>query len=127
MNRTELATIRSLTGWVAFYLLTLGSAAALSLTASLPHLLRSGLMLLPLIPALGILVWQVRVLRRMDEMQARHQLVAVAWAFAGTAVFSVAYALLEVAGWPHLPMFAVWLLMLSLWVGCSWAQRVRYR
>jgi hypothetical protein len=127
MNRTELATIRSLTGWVVLYLLTLGGAAALSLTTSLPQRLSSGIMLLPLIPALGILIWQVSVFRRMDETQARHQLVAVAWAFAGTAVFSVAYALLEVAGWPHLPMFVMWLLMLSLWVGCSWAQRFRFR
>jgi ethanolamine transporter EutH len=84
-------------------------------------------MLLPLIPAFGILAWQVRMFRKMDEMQARHQLLAVVWAFAGTAAFSIAYALLEVVGWPRLPMFAIWMLMLSLWILSSWTQRIRYR
>jgi hypothetical protein len=126
MNAARLQTIRTLTGWVALYLVTLGVTSTLILTGSLQQPLKSIVMLLPLLPALGILLWQVRIFRQMDEMQTKHQLLAVAWAFAGTALFSIAYALLEIAGWPHLPMFAVWLVMLSLWVACSWVQRVRY-
>ncbi len=120
------AMVVSLGIWVGTYALSL--ALALFLAFRTPSLgLRSAVMLLPLLPAVGILLWQVRTFQRMDEMQSRHQLLAVAWAFAGTAIFVIGYSLMEVAGWPHLPMFAVWLVMLTFWVASIWLQRFRYR
>ncbi|MEA1674025.1 hypothetical protein [Nitrospirillum sp. BR 11163] len=44
------------------------------------------------------------------------QLVAIGFAFAGTALLTFTYGFLEVAGFPRLSMFMVWPLMVLLLV-----------
>ncbi len=77
---------------------------------------RDLLALSPMLPA-GLMVWvMLRQLRRMDELQRRVQLEALAMAFAGTAFISLSYGFLEGLGYPRLSMFVVWPLMAALWM-----------
>lgn len=83
--------------------------------------------LAPMIPAAGV-CWAVyRQLGRMDELQRRVQLEAFAFAFAGTALLTFSYGFLETAGYPRLPMFAVWPLMATLWMIGGIVSSRRYR
>ncbi len=71
--------------------------------------------LLPMAPAAGICWAILRQLHRMDELQRRMQLEALAFAFAGTALVTFSYGFMENAGFPRISMFAVWPLMGALW------------
>jgi hypothetical protein len=51
----------------------------------------------------------------------------VAWAFGAALFLMVAYALLEVVGWPRLPMYVPLILLSLIWTGCIWTQWFRYR
>lgn len=83
--------------------------------------------LLPMVPAAWIVVAVVRQLGRIDELQRRIQLEALAFAFGGAALLTFSYGFLENAGMPHLNWFFVWPVMATLWiVGLTWANR-RYR
>lgn len=83
--------------------------------------------LLPMLPASAVCWVVLRQLRRMDELDRRIQLEALAFAFAATAVVSFSYGFLETVGYPRLPMFTVWPVMATLWlVGLRLASR-RYR
>ena len=88
---------------------------------------RSLLILLPLIPAAGLLRNTVRQFRLLDEMQLRHQLEGVAWAFGIVLFLMVAYALLEAVGWPRLPMWIALIALSSIWSVCTAVQHIRYR
>jgi len=83
--------------------------------------------LAPMIGA-GAVAWAIlRGLWRMDELQRRIQLDAIALSFLGTALLTFGWGFAEGAGLPHLRAFAVWPLMAVLWVlGLIVAQR-RYR
>lgn len=82
------------------------------------------LVLLPMLPAAGIAAAVMRQIRRMDELQRRIQLEALAFGFAGTAFLTLGYGFLELAGLPSLSMFVVWPLMAALWVlGLALASR----
>lgn len=82
--------------------------------------------LLPMVPATGLCVVIVRQVRRMDELQRRVQVEALALAFAGTALITFSYGFLESTGLPKLSMFTVWPLMAALWVGALLLVRRRY-
>lgn len=84
------------------------------------------LSLAPMVPAIFICGVIVHVIRRLDEMQRKLQLEALALAFAGTALISFSYGFLEGAGFPRLSMFAVWPTMAALWVVGVIQGRVRY-
>lgn len=83
--------------------------------------------ILPMLP-MGLAAWAIlRQLQRLDELQRRQQLEALAFAFAGTAMLTFTYGFLEGVGLPKLSMFYVWPLMAALWfVGGLIACR-RYR
>lgn len=74
------------------------------------------LSLAPMLPAIFLCVVIIRMIRRMDEMQRKLQVEALALAFAGTALLTFGYGFLEGAGLPRLSMFAVWPVMAGLWV-----------
>lgn len=80
---------------------------------------RTVMLLAPMAPAAGICAVIVRHIRRLDELQRRIQLEALATAFAGTALLSLGYGFLEGAGLPKLSMFAVWSVMGTLWAAAS--------
>ncbi|MDE1145598.1 MAG: hypothetical protein PW843_03120 [Azospirillaceae bacterium] len=72
--------------------------------------------LAPMVACIGIWWAVVRHLRRSGPEEARIQLVAIGFAFVGTALLTFTYGFLEVAGFPRLSMFFVWPLMVLLWV-----------
>ena len=76
----------------------------------------------------AIIVASVRGIGRLDELQQRIQLQALAIAFAGTGVLATAYGFLVSAGLPDIDWGAVvWPAMVALWVvGLIIANR-RYR
>ena len=109
------------------YHLELGAAlaayAALLVGANLlggwPHPAGAGRLALAVLPMLGTVAvaWVVlRGIRRLDELQRRVQLEALALAFAGTALITFGWGFLEDAGLPRFPTFGVWPLMAVLWV-----------
>lgn len=114
-------------GWtLAFFALL---AAALALVLGMPSLgaWRSAIILLPLIPAFGILRFTIHQFERGDEMIRRHQLIAVAWAFGIMIMLMIGYSLLEAIGWPRLPMWASLCAAQGIWIACIWTQVLRYR
>lgn len=113
--------------WSLVYAVVLGLAVVT--VFAMPELgnWRSAIMLLPLVPAIGLLHRTVRQFARMDEMQLRHQLEAIAWAFGAAVMLMVSYALLEVVGWPRLPMWVPLVVLQAVWIVCIWVQRLRFR
>jgi hypothetical protein len=87
-------------------------------------------LIINLTPMLGAFAaaWAIlRGLWRMDELQRRIQLDAIAISFLGTALITFGWGFAEGAGLPQLRAFAVWPIMGALWVlGLLIAQR-RYR
>jgi hypothetical protein len=76
----------------------------------------------------AVIVTSMLRIRRLDEMQQRVQLEALALAFAGTGVLGTAYGFLVNAGLPDIEWGAlVWPVMVGLWaIGLLFANR-RYR
>jgi 1,4-dihydroxy-2-naphthoate octaprenyltransferase len=85
------------------------------------------IILLPLLPALGILRFVMRQMERTDEMFRRNQLVAAAWTFGILLVGMIGWSLLEVVGWPRLPMWINLCVAQGVWIVCIWTQILRYR
>ena len=83
-----------------------------------------------LVPMLGALAaaWAImRGLWRMDEMQRRIQLDAIAISFLGTALITFGWGFAEGGGAPPLQAFMVWPIMGVLWVAGLFIARHRYR
>jgi hypothetical protein len=82
---------------------------------------------LPAIPAgVGLLVF-VRYLGRMDELQRRIQLDAIAFAAGAVAILTFSWGLLENAGFPHLSLIWVMPLMAVSWGLAASVAAYRYR
>ncbi|HEY8597461.1 MAG TPA: hypothetical protein VIL85_03460 [Thermomicrobiales bacterium] len=77
---------------------------------------RFAVALLPMIPAIGVLVAILRQMGRLDELQRRIQFEAIAFAFAGTALLTFSYGFVENVGFPHLSWFFIWPIMATLWI-----------
>jgi hypothetical protein len=76
----------------------------------------------------GAVLMPVRTLRRLDEMQQRIQLEALAFAFFGTGILGISYGFLESAGMPRLDWGAVlWPAMVGLWALGTFLSSRRYR
>ncbi|MBC8162119.1 MAG: hypothetical protein H7Z42_12980 [Roseiflexaceae bacterium] len=86
--------------------------------------LRFVLALLPVLPGL-LGVWAfMRFLARMDELQQRIQLSALAFSFAVSGLLTFAYGFLEIAGAPRIPAIWVFPIMIMLWgLGLGFASR----
>jgi hypothetical protein len=77
--------------------------------------LRTALLLTPMIP-IGLAIWAIaRQFRRMDEFVRLRTLEGLAIAAAVTAGLSLTYGFLEGAGFPKLSMFWVWPVMGAVW------------
>lgn len=78
-------------------------------------LLRTLVLVSPML-GFGVALWAiVRHFGRMDEYIRRMQLENIAVAAAVTAGLSFTYGFLETAGFPKLSMFSVWVTMGSAW------------
>jgi hypothetical protein len=85
---------------------------------------RFPLALAPVVPA-ALAMWAyVRALGRMDELQRRIQLEALALACGGTGLLTFSYGFLEDVGFPHVSLIWVLPLLIALWgVGVAAASR----
>lgn len=77
---------------------------------------RVPLALAPMAPVVFALLAFVRYFGRMDELQRRVQLEALAFAFGGTALITFGYGFLQVVGFPQVSWFFVWPIMAALWI-----------
>jgi len=86
---------------------------------------------LPLVPALIALFVFVRSLTRLDDLEARIQLLAFGSSLGATALLTFGYGFLEGVGMPHLPPAYVLPLMAILWglatAFFTWRYKWRYR
>ncbi|TFI57693.1 hypothetical protein E2493_13675 [Sphingomonas parva] len=76
---------------------------------------RIALALSPMIGAVAAAWVILRAILRMDEMQRRIQLEAIAFSFLGTALITFGWGFAQEAGLPGLHAFGVWAIMGSLW------------
>ncbi|HEY4128412.1 MAG TPA: hypothetical protein VGN70_10225 [Gammaproteobacteria bacterium] len=87
--------------------------------------------LLALLPALPIawMVWAViRYLSRADELQRRVNIEALAIAAGTTAFLSLTYGFLEdLAGFPHVPLWWVFMVIDLVWAGSACILWRRYK
>ena len=79
-------------------------------------MLRTALIVSPILPICLAAFAVVRFYRGMDEFHRRRLLEAISISALVTAVFSVSWEFLEAVGLPHLPLFAAWIVM-----GLTWA------
>ena len=87
---------------------------------------RYAVAVLPVIPGSLIVVAAVRFHRRIDELQQRITLEAIALAFAGTAVTTFIYGFVEGAvDLPRINWTWVWGVMGLLWLVCDFIVRRR--
>lgn len=89
---------------------------------------RVPLALAPMVPAMFMVVAFARYMGRVDELQRRVQLEALAFAFGGTALLTFGYGFLQLfAGFPQVNWFAVWPIMAMLWMAGKARADRRYR
>lgn len=85
---------------------------------------RYAVVALPVIPALLGLMAFIRFLGRMDELQRRIQLEAIAFSFGVTGILTFAYGFLQLAGLPALSWIWIFPAMVALWgIGVGFASR----
>lgn len=109
------------------YVALVGASVSTLVTRQLSPAPRALVASLPMLGCAGM-VWAVlRELRRLDELQRRIQHEALMFSFTGTALITLSWGFLEVAGLPRVSAFVVWPLMGALWaIGQALAKR-RYR
>ena len=88
---------------------------------------RVPLALAPMVPVVFVLFAFVRYFGRMDELQRRVQLEALAFAFGGTALLTFGYGFLQLVGFPRVSWFFVWPIMGVLWMAGKARADRRYR
>ena len=87
---------------------------------------RYAIALLPVVPGSLIVLAAVRFHRRIDELQQRITLEAIALAFAGTAVITFTYGFVqEAVDLPRISWMWVWGVMGALWLVCDFIVRRR--
>lgn len=102
--------------WTAIAVYVVLLLASIRYGRPLPDgLLRTAVLLSPII-GFGLMIRAIaRHVARIDEYQRLRMLESVALAFAITGAITFSYGFLETAGYPKLSMFAVWIVM-----GASW-------
>lgn len=114
-------------GAFVFYALLLVGANALERAIRPEGALKLAINLTPMLGALAAAWAIMRALWRMDEMQRRIQLDAIALSFLGTALITFGWGFAEGAGLPHLRAFSVWPIMGTLWGLSLFVAQRRYR
>lgn len=82
---------------------------------------------LPMLGVIAMVAAILRHVRRLDELQRRTTLEALAFAFSVSAFGFFAWGFAEAAGAPKLPTFAIWPIMAGLWVVGGFIAHRRYR
>ena len=100
-RRMLIGWVRELGSGVLAYALAVGGCAW-ALGHLVPGPIRTGLILLPVLPGLYLVWTTAHLYGRCDEYVRLRILVAVAWAACITAVWTMVYAYLELAGLPRL-------------------------
>lgn len=109
-------------GMVAYGLMVVVMVIAVPMMGDSPW--RYLLALLPVLPAAYVLRAYIRFLGRLDELQQRIQLSAIAFAAGTTGMLTFAYGFLELAGFPHIPAIWVFPVLIWLWgIGLAIASR----
>lgn len=88
---------------------------------------RVPLALVPMVPLVFALVAFMRQFDRMDELQRRVQLEALAFAFGGSALLTFGYGFLQLVGFPQMSWFFVWPVMAVLWMAGKVRADRRYK
>jgi len=88
---------------------------------------RWGVVLLPVIPLCFVLAAMLRFFSRIDELQRRIQLDAVAVAAGVTAIATFAYGMLENVGAPNLNLVLVFPFTVAVWGIAAAVSSRRYR
>jgi membrane associated rhomboid family serine protease len=114
-------------GALMLYAALLVGANALERAIEPAGALKLAINLAPMIGALAGAWAVMRAIWRMDEMQRRIQLDAIAMAFLGTALITFGWGFAEGAGLPHLRAFSVWPIMGVLWAAGMLVAQRRYR
>jgi flagellar motor component MotA len=102
-------------------------ASLLWLKAGVDAPLKYAVAIMPVLPALGILLAVVQFCQAMDELQLRIQLESLAFGFAATAIATFTYGFLQNAGFPEVSWVWVWPVMAVSWMLGQLAARWRYR
>lgn len=102
-------------GALALYIGLLVGAAAIERALEPTGSLKIAINLAPMIGAFAAAWAIMRGLWRMDELQRRIQLDAIAISFLGTALITFGWGFAENAGLPQLRAFMVWPIMGVLW------------
>ena len=117
VNPTTLACrryIRQMFATTVVYLIVLfGCVTALKHVPDGP--LHYALALLPLIPVALMVPIFIGYYRNTDEFERRMQAESLAIAGGVTAMLSVTYGFLEVAGWPHPSAWWTWTILMLTW------------
>ena len=100
---------------LAYACVLVGSIFLLKHFAPLPPW-REMFALSPMVPGIFVIWVVLRQLRRLDELQCRIQMEAIAFAFIGTAFLTFGYGFLEGLGYPRMSQFVVWPTMAVLWI-----------
>lgn len=114
-------------GAIALYAGLLIGAAAVERAVEPSGAAKLAINLVPMIGALAAAWAIMRGLWRMDELQRRIQLDAIAMSFVGTALITFGWGFAEGAGIPRLQAFMVWPIMGTLWGAGILIARRRYR
>ena len=81
--------------------------------------LKTLIVLSPILPVCLAALAIVRLYRRMDEYHRLQFLETIAFSAGVTAVIAICWAFLEDVGFPSLPLFAAWLIMGVIWAVVS--------
>ena len=84
-------------GLVSSWIISYFAARVLLKSAELETWLRVGVVLVPIVPFAFLLLWIIRGIRQMDELERRIQLEALAVAFPLTFLLIMTLGLLELA------------------------------
>ena len=109
------STLGVLAGLIAFFLF-LGVGAGLLLKYPMGDLLRTLVIISPVIPVAFVLRSVMHLLQHTDELQQRIQLLAIGFSAVATSLLTFAYGLLENLGYPPLHAAFILPMMVVLWV-----------
>lgn len=119
--------VLELGGAMVLYATLLVGAAMVERAVQPEGALKLAVNLAPMIGALAAAWAIMRGLWRMDELQRRIQLDAIALSFVGTALITFGWGFAEGAGLPRLRAFSVWPIMGVLWGLAIPIMQRRYR
>src|SRR5690348_4367747 len=100
--------------------MALMAAVVPTLKAQPPLPERVTLAILPVLPVVWVIWAVIKYLRRADELQRRVHIEALAIAAGVTAFLSLSYGFLEdMAGFPHIPLWWVFMVIDLVWAGAG--------